>query len=265
MEIDLDTIINAGNYENICDYSIIPQENKLFTENIIEKNSIIFCKTDYIDYLFYNLQKSNNSHVVITHHSDYPIDHIRYNTKPKCIKKWFAINPTVIDDDLITIPLGIKTHKGAFLEPKYMTEWFASNVNSLRKNNKSFSVYCNWGNTNPERNNIISKLQNNNIKITYERNVTFDVYAKNMSSHKFVISPPGNGIDCHRTWESLYLGCIPIVIKNYIYEAFRDLPIIQVNDYSEVTQELLESIDLKQYSYEKLNINYWSKVIKDSL
>lgn len=28
---------------------------------------------------------------------------------------------------------------------------------------------------------------------------------------KFVLSPPGNGRDCHRTWEALYLGATPVI------------------------------------------------------
>ena len=86
-----------------------------------------------------------------------------------------------------------------------------------------------------------------------------------MSCHKFVLSPPGNGIDCHRTWESLYVGCIPIVIKNYIYDNFKNLPLLQVNDYSEVTSELLSSFNINDYSSEKLNMSFWSDIIKDSL
>ena len=31
-------------------------------------------------------------------------------------------------------------------------------------------------------------------------------------AHAFVISPPGHGLDCHRTWEALALGCIPIIL-----------------------------------------------------
>lgn len=30
--------------------------------------------------------------------------------------------------------------------------------------------------------------------------------------YSFVISPPGHGLDCHRTWEALALGCIPITL-----------------------------------------------------
>jgi hypothetical protein len=85
-----------------------------------------------------------------------------------------------------------------------------------------------------------------------------------MSKCKFVISPPGNGIDCHRTWESLYMGCIPVVIKNDIYKNW-NLPIIQLNDYSELTNDILDSFIDKDFNYDMLYMNYWEKIIKESL
>ena len=36
----------------------------------------------------------------------------------------------------------------------------------------------------------------------------------------FIYSPEGTGIDCHRTWEALYLNTIPIMKRNHL---FRDL------------------------------------------
>jgi hypothetical protein len=265
MEIDLNNILNAANYEKICDFSIIPPENKFFIEEILYGDSIIFCKTDFLDYLFNNLKNSNNRHVIVTHHSDYPVDEYRFNKKPDCVLKWFAINPTKNHPDLIPIPLGVKTHDGIYLEERYMTKWFANNIEKLNKNIKNNKVYCNWTDTNSYRNIIIQKLKNNNIDITHESNIPFDTYATNMSFHKFVISPPGNGIDCHRTWESLYLGCIPIVIKNKIYDSWSDLPIIQVNDYSEVTNELLNSYKNFNFKDKKLYIPYWKDMIENSL
>ena len=35
----------------------------------------------------------------------------------------------------------------------------------------------------------------------------------------FVASPPGNGFDCHRTWEALILGCIVIVQNSSVRTA----------------------------------------------
>lgn len=263
MEIEIDDIINAANYENICDYSIIPPENKLFDNKILEDNCSIFCKTDYLGYLFENIKNSNKKYILLTHHSDYPITKEIFLNKPKCIKKWYAINPTYENKDLISIPLGIKTHQGVYHEEKYKSNWFMNSLKKLREIKKEDKIYCNWGNTNPTRNEIIKKLKDNGIQFTLESNIPFETYAMNMAKHRFVISPPGNGIDCHRTWESIYLGCIPIVIKNYIYKNWKCLPILQVDDYSNIKMNELFDFLNKKFSYEKITIKYWKSLIKN--
>jgi hypothetical protein len=52
----------------------------------------------------------------------------------------------------------------------------------------------------------------------------------------FVASPPGNGLDCHRTWEAMYLGVVPLVENNYMnrYFASLGLPLVCVSDWKEV-------------------------------
>jgi len=84
-----------------------------------------------------------------------------------------------------------------------------------------------------------------------------------MSKYKFVVCPPGNGVDTHRLWEALYLGCIPITLKHRIYRDY-NLPIIQLNSWEEITPELLE-----KYSYndnmEQLYMTYWKNIIIEEL
>lgn len=259
---NLSNILNATNYEGLCDYSIVPPYGKNFTSEILTRNATIFCKTDYIEYLFDHLKESNYNYNLVTHHSDYPIDSQRWSLKPKCIKKWFAINPIIDDTNLIAVPLGLKTHKQPYLEPRYMTEWFAYNIERLRSNKKKKNIYCNWNQTNESRNFIKDSLISKKISITYQHNIPFNEYIEEMSQHKFVISPPGNGIDCHRTWEAIYIGCIPIVIKHPIYNDW-NLPIIQVNNYSELTQDFLDSYLLYDNNYNELNLEYWrERIIK---
>lgn len=262
LETKIQNYINAGSYENVCDYVITDINIPI---DILYKDCIIFCKTDFIGHLFSALQYATKKYVIITHHSDYPIDTYLYSLKPHCVKKWYGINVTHTDNNLICIPLGLKTYKGIFLEEKYMTKWLIENIDDLKINTKQNVVYCNWTSTNPYRNTIIDMLKKNNIKYILEENLSFTDYAKNMSMCKYVISPPGNGIDCHRTWEALYMGCIPIVIKNSIYDNWGELPIIKVSDYSELTNDILNSFVIKKFNYEKLYMEYWSKKIKDSL
>ena len=88
---------------------------------------------------------------------------------------------------------------------------------------------------------------------------------KDMSHYAFVLSPRGMGMDCHRTWEALCLGCIPIV--TYHYSLFNDLPVLVVKDWSDITHELLETtiqeFKNRTFSYEKLTLAYWNNKIKE--
>jgi hypothetical protein len=53
----------------------------------------------------------------------------------------------------------------------------------------------------------------------------------------FVVSPPGVGLDCHRTWEALILGAIPIVWHEDAMEPlYSQLPIVRVHSWSELTE-----------------------------
>lgn len=65
-------------------------------------------------------------------------------------------------------------------------------------------------------------------------------YRRALSEYAYVACPPGNGLDTHRVWEALYLGCIPVVLDSEMTRQFRQLqlPIHIVSSYSE-----LEKID----------------------
>ena len=36
-------------------------------------------------------------------------------------------------------------------------------------------------------------------------------YLSELATYKWVVSPKGNGVDCHRLWECLYAKCVPLV------------------------------------------------------
>jgi hypothetical protein len=84
---------------------------------------------------------------------------------------------------------------------------------------------------------------------------------KNQLEYAFVISPHGNGLDCHRTWEALCLGCIPIVKKSKIDSLYDDLPVLIVDNWKDIKVELLEKIingwKDKKFNYDKLSLKYW--------
>ena len=116
------------------------------------------------------------------------------------------------------------------------------------------------GNQPINRKKIVENLQTKSIP-----NVSLHglEYFKSLPKYKFVISPEGNGIDCHRHYEALMAGCIPIVEDSSLIRCkYGDVPFLFTTDYSEITPEYLatkyeEMID-KVYDFSKLIITSWS-------
>jgi len=72
------------------------------------------------------------------------------------------------------------------------------------------------------------------------KNVQPQEYFKTIASNKFVLSPRGNGHNCYRTWEILAFGSIPVVDHHPAFEElYRNLPVVQVKDWSQVTPDFL--------------------------
>ncbi len=89
----------------------------------------------------------------------------------------------------------------------------------------------------------------------------FSDYLQDLTHSRFVLSPPGNGVDCHRTWESLLLGAYPIVLSSTLDPLYQDLPVVVVSDWNEVTEEFLkkkeEEFAARAWNFEKLYAPYW--------
>lgn len=96
---------------------------------------------------------------------------------------------------------------------------------------------------------------------------------RNQTEFAFVVSPFGQDYECIRTWEALCLGCIVILKTSPIDPIYSDLPVLIINDWSEITQPFLESAietfkfkhQNGEFSYDKLTKKYWSLLIKKKL
>jgi len=97
------------------------------------------------------------------------------------------------------------------------------------------------------------------------------------SEYLFGLSPPGNGVDCFRTYELLLNGVIPIIKERPEYkELFKDLPIIQLPHWNYTQRELVRLMRNYVYSpaflnntfdagWERLFLKYWRQsVLKDA-
>jgi len=200
-----------------------------------------FVKTDFID-LFFEKYRPKSKFILITHNSDYHINknHIKY-LDDKLLVKWYAQNVDLIHPKISSIPIGIANEK-----------WVHGNTEILNKiiledNEKTNLVYSNFSiHTNfIERTHCLNEITK--LGIVMSENKDFETYLKELSKSYFVISPNGNGVDCHKTWESLYLKSIPIVTNSINVGYYKHLPILIINDWSD-----LKNIKLNEELYHKI-------------
>jgi hypothetical protein len=208
------------------------------------------------------------------------------------LQTWFAQNCVGNHSKLIRIPIGLDYHslrpspterKRMVWEPKQNHRWgtkrqpIEQECELLYFKNSSkpfwerelkgyanfqFMMWTRYGKI--DRKDAVEKVPKD--LVFYEPfKATRDVCWKHMIEYAFVISPWGNGLDCHRTWEALCLGCIPIMKTSGLDPLFDDLPVWIVKDWSDVTHEnmkqILEAFKSKTFKYEKLTLAYWRNLL----
>lgn len=122
----------------------------------------------------------------------------------------------------------------------------------------SFSVHTNQ----PVRSALMELLKSSQLP-RLETLGDGSAYEKGLRSSVFVLSPQGNGLDCHRTWEALYSGAIPVVTRGTLSETLtNELPILVTPDWATFLgsseEELREAAKtLGAMSLESAYMPYW--------
>ena len=187
-----------------------------------------------------------------------------HHTVPKYFSRLFVVNSRSADPRVTAIPSGVYPN----LHPWQIAI-------ALRGSEKRELVYANFSlgaRVQPEyfrrRLRVYANIRRHGW-ITFENmgneNGVYDLgmteYYRRVAAHRFTISPQGNGGDCHRTWEALYLRSILIVQRSAEMEHFADLSILFTDDYTELTPEYLEEEYSRMletdYAIEKLYLSYW--------
>lgn len=102
-----------------------------------------------------------------------------------------------------------------------------------------------------DRKEIYKLLKKNPVMVFQNKRVPRHVLWDRMAQYRFVISPHGVGLDCHRTWEALVLGCCVIVMRSSMDSLYEGLPVVIVDDYREIAPDNLE----EWYETHRLQLN----------
>jgi hypothetical protein len=239
------------------DYNV--QINTFDKEKLKDLNTI-YTHTLYVKYLFDEIKDLPNKFIIITHNSDINIDYSFHI--PNNVIKWYAQNANIIDTRVISLPIGLENerwfqgvNKKQKMIDKLATE---KKIKNLVYMNHSVATY-------PSEREPLYKKFSNYTYITTERGINgqnYDRYVDNIYNHNFVICPRGNGIDTHRLWECLYLNTIPIVRRENYLTQFKDLPILIIDDWCDITRKYILTQELNKFhklnwNYDKLKFSYW--------
>jgi hypothetical protein len=267
----MNDFLSGYNFARKCDVvfsETIPENetHKTYITDYFELNDgdIIFCKTDNVLKLFEILKNENDikNLKLMTHESDYEINQKLFETKPKCISKWYAINVNYGHPDLIPIPIGLAND--------YCPITLKID-NLTRKGSPKKLLYINHRiDTNFEKRKWIYDYFESNEWCSVDiPNLSLEEYKKQLDNHKFILCPIGNGIDTHRLWESFYHGIIPIVESHIHYKLLNDLPAIVIPSFREITQNFLDKkfteINSKKFNLNKFDVGWWISNIKNNL
>jgi hypothetical protein len=190
---------------------------------------------------------------------------------------WHAQNRDVDHPRLHSLPIGINLHNlwsnplqwgGGFILPtlqELQLQTIAENAPNFF--NRDQKIFCNWHFSidRADRKDCLNRIDKSICFFQPEPRPMVETWEM-QSKFQFVLSPHGAGLDCHRTWEALLLGCVPIVKAAKINDLFENLPVIVINDWQEINQKFLENakqeVMKKSFSLEKLSMRYWKSQIK---
>lgn len=107
-----------------------------------------------------------------------------------------------------------------------------------------------------------------NAWVYWAPKLPLESYIRVHAEYAFSVSPLGTRLDCHRTWEILACGCIPIVKRSTLLPLWREFPIVVVDDWADVDAERLETWHRELAGrfdpsvLERLTEDYWYRRIR---
>ena len=77
-----------------------------------------------------------------------------------------------------------------------------------------------------------------------------------ITAYPFVMCVHGGGIDpSPKAWETIRAGSIPIILNNTLYDAYRQLPVVFINNFTEL-------LDIKNANKTLAKMKLWIEELK---
>jgi hypothetical protein len=268
------------------------QNGKEFLLNMLKSNMFdgmsIFVGSDYLQYFVSSiLDKIKNKFILVSGTSikTCPIEVLNQGSFFKLINnkyliRWCSQNNVIQNyPSIIQIPLGLDYHavyndpkkwekiadgKSPVEQEKIMIDVINKSKPFYERINKIYVNFEVSADRFGQRKDCLKKISKSLLEM-YQQKLKRTQTWINTTKYAFVLSPYGEGMDCHRTWEALILGSIPILKSKEFVNMFKDLPVLFVDDWSDINQQLLDDTIEKfknmTFNYDKLTLDYWKQIV----
>lgn len=195
--------------------------------------------------------------IIFTNLEDTPLDEYIFNSIPNNVIRICAANSMVWGDKVIPAPYGVQRTM-SYNDDRIQVLQSYMTKEKMPTSFRLLYVGINE-NSHEERKGLTEKFIDNPWATVETERVNFETYLDRMWRCKFVLCPRGNAIDCHRNWETVYMGRVPVMKRNpFLEELYAPYPVLWVDDYSEVTEQLLLDNNQLFLEAQTVNLDYLS-------
>ncbi len=258
---------NLTNQEFIANYRSIKQQRRymtLFIDNLRLYRRPVLAATPedqrWIDELLREqsllelcAQLPDMQFIIFTNLEDTSIDSTIQTQIPDNVLAINAVNAVFFKHPKIKpFPYGVQ-RKMSWLDHKMHTlkKIMTKSITPSNLLYVNHSVHTNLG----ERSGIKELFIDKTWTSVETSTIRYKQFLQRIQQHKFMICPMGHGVDCHRNWEVLYLRRVPIMKKHpYLEYLFKDLPVLFVEDYKQVTEQFLKQHDALYQQAKQLDL-----------
>jgi len=206
----------------------VSESDRPYVDGLMEQSDLLKLCSYFPDMKF----------IIFTNLEDTPTDEFIFDVIPDNVLSISAVNAIANADKVIPAPYGLQRA----MNPQDDRIGVIQNFMKFPPIKPLTLLYVSHNDSsNQERMGIKDLFREKKWAIVDESRSSYSEFLGKMCQAKFMICPRGNAIDCHRNWEVLYMRRVPVMKHHpYLEVLFKDYPVLFVNDYSEVTEELLE-------------------------
>lgn len=271
LTLGIEEQINSDNFFKIADYIWTPRNDYDYVLSVMERYphlkmfspekpldssiGIIYVGMCVLIEDCLRVMPDEGNYIIIHRDNERAFTKEFYKLKKQSVKHIYTIECQVNEPDVTALPFGTASIGGDSPTLEQIR-------NELIEKDNDVPVFCRL-NTNPfttQRSAVVNEVVNNPlVKVILEQLDSYEFF-KEIKSHKFNLSLQSGGKDTTRTWETLFLGTIPIISDCIELRHFEDLPVVYY-PHGSITKEWLDAQDVSGKSLERAKMSYWRNEI----